>query len=237
MVKHYYVYCFDDDFGPFFIKFCTYFPYTAKLCINGHEYLKRQLVKRDIEFASLDNGILSCAEPEAMQDLANELTAKRIDALLRKWLRRLLHPFTAKDRAAGYRYQISILQAEFALTQVFDRPANGRAFFEQVIRENLDLGRPEQVQLIFDRRVIRTVDGQRVAALRVLDPAVQSLLSLLVTFCFQPRGFANKDLRARCAQRLGVPPSAMTHRGQRPQPLRARAVLLASDGAKGRCPR
>jgi hypothetical protein len=307
MVNHFYFYCFDADFGPFFIKFCTYFPCNAKLCINGHEYLKRQLEKRGIKFEALDNGVLSCADPKAMQRLADGLTAEKIDGLLRKWLRRLPHPFTGTDRAAGYRYQISILQAEFSLTQVFDRPVTGRAFFEQVIRDNLDLGRPEQVQLIFDRRVIRTtpgrfrtrvvtngvipclhvdykhsrikqyhkegkalrtettindtrdfaigkrlknlaalrqvgfqanrrlldvqrvshdcaigedvlaklarpttVDGQRVAALRVLDPAIQSLLSLLVTFCFQPRGFANKDLRARFAQLLGVPPSHMT---------------------------
>ena len=43
MINHYYLYCVDRDFGPFFLKFCSYFPYTAKLCINGHEYLKRQL--------------------------------------------------------------------------------------------------------------------------------------------------------------------------------------------------
>ena len=46
MVNHYYFYCVDEDFGPFFLKFCSYFPYNAKLCINGHEYLKRQLAKR-----------------------------------------------------------------------------------------------------------------------------------------------------------------------------------------------
>ena len=40
IVNHYYFYGLDEDFGPFFIKFCSYFPYTAKLCINGHEYLK-----------------------------------------------------------------------------------------------------------------------------------------------------------------------------------------------------
>ena len=48
MVNHFYFYVFDDDFGPFFLKFCSYFPYNAKLCINGHEYLKRQLTKRGI---------------------------------------------------------------------------------------------------------------------------------------------------------------------------------------------
>src|SRR6187200_167270 len=36
IINHFYVYCFDDDFGPFFLKFCGYFPYTAKLCFNGH---------------------------------------------------------------------------------------------------------------------------------------------------------------------------------------------------------
>ena len=79
--------------------------------------------------------------------------AQKIDALLRKWLRKLPHPFTAADRQAGYRYDVSILQAEFSLTQVLDRPLTGRVFFEEVIRENLDLGRPDQVQLIFERRV------------------------------------------------------------------------------------
>ena len=57
------------------------------------------------------------------------------------------------DRKAGYRYQISILQAEFSLTQVLDRPTAGRLLFEEIIRENLDIGRPSQVQLIFGRRV------------------------------------------------------------------------------------
>lgn len=41
MVNFYYFYCVDRDFGPFFIKFCSYFPYPAKVCLNGHEYLKR----------------------------------------------------------------------------------------------------------------------------------------------------------------------------------------------------
>jgi hypothetical protein len=35
LVNHFYFYCFDDDFGTFFLKFCSYFPYNAKLCING----------------------------------------------------------------------------------------------------------------------------------------------------------------------------------------------------------
>jgi hypothetical protein len=160
MVNHFYFYGTDADFGPFFIKFCTYFPYNAKLCINGHEYVKRQLAKEGIAFEALDNGILTCANPKRLQQLCDGLSPAKIDAFLRKWLKRLPHPFTGQDRAAGYRYDVSILQAEFSLTQVLDRPVSGRIFFEEVIRENLDLGRPDQVQLIFDRRVTKRTPGR-----------------------------------------------------------------------------
>lgn len=160
MVNHFYVYAVDEDFGPFFLKFGTYFPYNAKLCINGHEYVKRQLAKEGIAFEALDNGVLSCADPKRLQQLCDGLSAQKIDALLRKWLRRLPHPFTTADRRAGYRYDISILQAEFSLTQVLDRPVTGRIFFEEVIRENLDIGRPDHVQLVFERRISRQTPGR-----------------------------------------------------------------------------
>src|SRR5437867_3716339 len=174
MVNHYYFYIVDEDFGPLFIKFCSYFPYPAKMCINGHEWLKRQLAKRRIRFESLDNGILSCDQPQRVQRIADSLDETKIDAVFRKWLRRLPHPFKAKHRAAGYRYRLSILQAEFSLTQVFDRPVTGRCFFEEVIRENLDIGRPSQVQLIFDRPITRRTPG-RFRTRVITDGVVPSL--------------------------------------------------------------
>ena len=160
MVNRYYFYAVDEDFGPFFLKFSSYFPYGAKLCINGHEYLKRQLAKEGVAFEALDNGILGCADPGRMQQIADELSAGKIDALLRKWLAKLPHPFAPAHRGAGFCYDVSVVQAEFARTQVLDRPAAGRAFFEDAIRENLDVGRPEQVQLIFARRVTKRTPGK-----------------------------------------------------------------------------
>ncbi len=158
LVNHYY-FCVDENFGPFFLKFCCYFPYNAKLCLNGHEYAKQQLQREGIAYQTLDNGIRSCADPKRLQHICDCLSVAKIDALLRKWLRCLPHPYSAADRAAGYRYQLSIWQIELSLTQVLDRPVSGRMFFEQVIRENLDLGRPKQVQLIFDRSVTKATPG------------------------------------------------------------------------------
>ena len=158
VVNHYYVYAVDADFGPFFLKFCSYFPYNARLCINGHEWAKRQAAQAGIEFTALDNGFATIPDPadvERVQAICNRLGPAEIQALLDKWLALLPSPFTDADRAAGYRYDLSVLQAEFSLTQMLDRPVSGRVFFEQVIRDNLDAGRPDQISLIFDRRIHR----------------------------------------------------------------------------------
>jgi hypothetical protein len=159
LVNHYYFYGVDEDFGPFFLKFCSYFPYNGKLYLNGHEYAKRQLDRKKIPYEALDNGVQSCADLKTLQKICDGLSAEKIDAFCRKWLRRLPHPFSAADRAAGYRYDLSMLQTEFSLTQVLDRPVAGRQFFEEVIRENIDLGRPDHVQLLFDRKIMRTTPG------------------------------------------------------------------------------
>lgn len=160
MCNQYYFYLVDEDFGPLFIKFSNYFPYTVRICLNGHEYLKRQLTNRKINFTPLDNGILRCDEPLKVQAIADELDENKIEQVVRKWFSRLPHPFTREDQEAGFRYELSVLQAEFARTQVFDRPLSGRYFFEEVIRENLDLGRPDQVSLIFNRRVTKRTPGK-----------------------------------------------------------------------------
>jgi hypothetical protein len=107
----------------------------------------------------LDNGFLSCAEPKKLQQICDSLGPEDIDRLFRKWLKRLPLPLRPEDRAAGYDWSLSIWQLEVSLTQIFDRPLRGREFFEEIIRDNLDLGRPDRVQLIFDRVVTKKTPG------------------------------------------------------------------------------
>ena len=153
--NQFYFYGVDADFGPFVIKFGSYFPYNGRVILNGHEYAKRQAAKRGVGFVGLDNGFASCTDPRRLQRICDGLTDTKIDRFVRKWLARLPHPYTAADRRAGFRYALSILQAEFSLTQVLDTPRAGRIFFDDVIRHNLDLGRPDRVGLIFDRQIRR----------------------------------------------------------------------------------
>jgi hypothetical protein len=156
VINQYYFYCVDEDFGPVCVKFSSYFPYTGRLIINGNEYAKRQAAKAGIGFVPLDNAFAAVDDVAAVQAICDGLDAGKIEALAAKWLAILPHPFTAEDTTAGYGYELSVLQAQFSLTQTLDSPVNGRIFFEQVIRDNLDIGRPDQASLVFGRRIIRT---------------------------------------------------------------------------------
>ena len=81
------------------------------------------------------NGVSSCSDPSGLQAICDELSSKKIGALLRKWLSILPQPLTAIDRNAGCCYAISI-------------------------RENLDLRRPGEVQLLLDRKIIQSTPGR-----------------------------------------------------------------------------
>lgn len=158
-VNHYYFYLLDADFGPTFLKVCSYAPYPMRVYLNGHEWVKCQLRKEGIAFEALDSGFLSCANPERLQALSDSLSAEHIIAFFNKWIDHLPMPLTGTDREAGYQHRLSVQQMEMSLTQVLDEPALGRVFFEDVIRENLDTGRPDRVRLIFERKIIGSTPG------------------------------------------------------------------------------
>ena len=175
-VKQFYFYVLDRDFGPAFVKFSSYCPFTIRLWVNGHEWAKRQFEQAGIRFESLDNGFLSVSDPTRAQAICDRLQPADIEAFFRRWLARLPHPFSRADRAADYRYRLSILQMEVSRTEVLDRPLAGRQFFEEVIRENLDLGRPDRVQIIFDRRISRRTPGS--FRTRILTVGVEPTLRI-----------------------------------------------------------
>ncbi len=180
-VNHYYIYVIDPEWGPAFIKVCGYAPYGLKVCLNGHEWAKRQLQRQRIRFTALDNGFLTCAVPDRLQTICDHLGAADIEAFFTRWRSQLPLPLTPAHHQAGFAYQLSLLQVEVSQTQVFDRPLRGREFFESVIRDNLDLGRPNHVQLLFPRQIRRNTPGRFTT--RVITTGVNPSLHIAYKRC------------------------------------------------------
>jgi hypothetical protein len=158
-VTCYYSYVWDNDFGSAFIEICAYFPYPGKIWFNGHEWAKRQAIKAGIGFKELSNGFASCEDPAGLQQICDRLGPGNVRVFAERWWARLLLPFTPADRDAGYWWDISMRQVEVAKTITFTGPRHARAFFEALTADNLDIGRPDNMEIIFNRQVRSTTKG------------------------------------------------------------------------------
>ncbi len=150
-VTCYYFYVFDDDFGPAFVKVCAYFPYPMKIWLNGHEWAKRQALKAGIGFTELSNGFAACTDPTELQAICDRLGPGAMRVFAERWWSILPLPLTEHDRAGGYWWELSMRQIETSRTLVFDAPRRARSFFEALVADNLDIGRPEVIELVFKR--------------------------------------------------------------------------------------
>src|SRR6266540_2088991 len=157
-VSCYYFYVWDAEFGPGFVKICSYFPYPIKVWVNGHEWAKRQAAKQGVGFTELANGFATTDDPERLQAICDALGPAQIQAFFDRWMARLPLPLSDADRAAGYWWELSMRQIEVSRTLVLDAPRHARAFFEALVQDNLGIGRPDEVSLIFDRQVRSTTE-------------------------------------------------------------------------------
>ncbi|HEX2819494.1 MAG TPA: hypothetical protein VHO07_04900 [Streptosporangiaceae bacterium] len=158
-VTCYYFYLWDEGFGPAFIKICAYFPYPGKIWFNGHEWAKRQAARAGLPFKELSNGFASCEDPAQLQEICDRLGPGQIRVFAERWQSRLPLPFTRADREAGYWWDISMRQVEVAKTITFTAPRHARAFFEALAADNLDIGRPDNMEIIFNRQIRCTTKG------------------------------------------------------------------------------
>ena len=207
-VSVFYVYIWDSKMGSGFIKICTYFPYPVKAWINGHEWAKRQALAAGIGFTALSNGFASCEDPAGLQAICDRFGPGTVQVWFERWMARIPLPLTGADRDAGYWWELSMRQVETSRTLVFDDDGHARAFFEALLCENMDLGRPENVELLFRR-------GQRLGR-PLRPPAAGSRPRSTGTATWSPSTCSTKipgsSSTSRTASRCASRPSSTTRR-------------------------
>jgi hypothetical protein len=205
-VTCYYFYLWDADFGPAFIKVCSYFPYPAKIWVNGHEWAKRQAAQAGIAFTELSNGFASCEDPGALQEICDRLQPGTIEVFTQRWLHRLPLPFGPADQRAGYWQEISMRQVEVSRTLVLDAPRRARAFFEALIADNLDIGRPANVEIIFRRHIRRDTPACSAPPSTALRSARTPAGSSSTCFTSIRGSSSTSRTAGRCGSRLSSTP-------------------------------
>jgi hypothetical protein len=158
--NHYYFYIRDREWGPAFIKTVAYAPYSVWIYLNGHEWAKRQAQERGISFEALDNGFRSVEDAEALHGICQTLWYRDLECFWQRWQAVLPSPLSAEDRQRGYDYRLSVRQLELSDTRIFERPDQGRQWFELMLKDQLTLGRPDKVQIVFGRKITAATPGR-----------------------------------------------------------------------------
>jgi hypothetical protein len=152
----YYFYILDPEFGPGFIKLCTYFPYPGKVWLNGHAWVKRQAAREGIACTPLANGFAATDDPAGLQAICDRLGPGDLQGFFDRWTKVIPTPLGVADRQAGYWWELSMRQVEVSRTIVFDDPRRARSFFESLVADNVGIGRPHEVAAVFARQVRKT---------------------------------------------------------------------------------
>ncbi len=146
-VGTFYFYICDPDFG----LGSTYFPYPAKVWLNGHEWAKRQARRARLSFTELANGFASCSKPDRVQAICDAFGPQDVQGFFDRWIGVVPAPFGETERRAGYFWELSMRQVEVSRTLVFDDPRRARSFFEALVQDNVGVGRPHKVHAVFGR--------------------------------------------------------------------------------------
>src|SRR5215210_1315381 len=120
--QHLYFYFLDEEFGLLHVRLQTWLPLTIQVCINGREYLARQLLREGLTFTQADNCFTAIGDFERAQKLSDQLVTRKwkpfLDALARRvnpWLER-------QSEIRLHCYYWTIRQGEYATDILFRDP-------------------------------------------------------------------------------------------------------------------
>jgi hypothetical protein len=160
-VDQYNFYVNDAEWGRLFVRVCPYFPFSVRICVNQHHWIARRLERQGIRFRQCANAFLACADPDALQAVADSLTAQDLIRCGQKWLPRLTPFFTKGERAhAGCAHRLFIAQAEWCENLVFRRRAALDALEERLLDAHRTIGRPTSLSVVFGRKITRYHKGK-----------------------------------------------------------------------------
>jgi hypothetical protein len=154
-VNLYYFYRNDPQCGRLFLRLCPYFPFNGQVCLNGHEWLARQLDREGIAYCKRENSFVECADPQRLQELADAFNPEDLLQALNGALEDWLAFFTPAEQEQGYRHHLYVTQVEYCHNLIFSKQAALHRLFERLLDHNRSIGHPEKLAYVFARRSFR----------------------------------------------------------------------------------
>ncbi len=134
---HLYHYYQHRDFGLTHVRVQTWFPFTVSVCLNGREWLARQMDRAGIGYEQRDNCFVKVSDPKAAQALLNQQLQSDWAKLLNPLLNQA-HPLAAEiGRPINQGYYWSARQTEYATDLLFKDAPSLAALYPQFLHHGI----------------------------------------------------------------------------------------------------
>jgi hypothetical protein len=172
--RFFYFYYLDADFGLMHVRVASWLPFEVQVCLNGREYLARQLDREGIGYEKADNCFLAVDDLPRAQALLDKLQRLHWAPRLRRWVAPLLRPLLGRGGplAHVHGYYWTIRQSEYASDVMFRDAATLGELYPRLCRHAMEaLHSPEVLRFLGQksagRREISTDLRRRIEGVRV----------------------------------------------------------------------
>lgn len=154
-INHYYFFIKDPEFGTGnSIRISSYAPFPVTVCFNGHNFVARQLDKRNIGYAMRDNMFVSVDDERVFGRVIKALTPQAIERFCNRWIYELTPLFPARARKAGFQYQWFLDQVECSHNLIFSEADRLTSLFGRLLDRGRAIGQPHVIARLFQRKRI-----------------------------------------------------------------------------------
>jgi hypothetical protein len=154
----FYFYYLDREFGLMHVRIQSWFPLTIQVCLNGHDWLARQLTAQNIPFRQVDNAFVEIGDVGRARQLADRFPRLKWVRKLNAWARRV-NPLL-QDVLQDESYHWVIDQAEYATDVLFPDRQTLEPHYESWLRHATLCFSAEDVLTFLGRKLSGNFQGE-----------------------------------------------------------------------------
>lgn len=160
---HYYLYIRHPRLGMLHVRIMSWFPLQVQICLNGREWLTRQLDAAGIRYERRDNALVWVEDFQRAQELLDEQQRTEWSTTLSALLREYHPDLVALQSALQLRdYYWTAEQTELATDVVFRSAAELKAVYPRLVRHAMENLASPDVMRFLQQRLTRsgTIHGR-----------------------------------------------------------------------------
>lgn len=170
---HLYFYYLDREFGLMHVRLQTWLPFTIQVCVNGREWLARQLDQAGINYVKRDNCFTAISDLPRAQQLLDRLTKRKwqrfLDAIAKTvnpWIR----PATGFDVRS---YFWSVRQMEYATDVMFKSAASLAELYPPLVQHAMLQFSSRDIMRFLQRRTNKRFAGEASGNLKEREEGIR----------------------------------------------------------------